>query len=158
MRRLSQKAWNNVLIFAMLILIVIFNYDRLFPIDDNGSRTIVGENEFILSMQINVLSFERIGTGWRVSAPSENDLPDMQSEDIDALVTQWQRAMLSPSSEMLSPDITANPQYIVSIWIAGAKNPQVMGMLEYEGVPYVMYNGDLYVLDFPNFTQLLPAK
>lgn len=156
MRRLSQKAWNNVLIFSMLILIAIFNYDRLFPSDEGGVQAVVGENKFILSMQIDKLTFERIGTGWRVSAPSVDDIPNMQSEDIDALVNQWQRALLRPAGTILAADITDSPEHIISIWIAGEKNAQVLGLLVFENTPYVIYSGQLYLLDFPNLNQLLP--
>jgi hypothetical protein len=158
MRRLSQKAWNNVLIFAMLILIVIFNYERLFPVNEQGARLIVGENQFILSVQINVLTFERIGTGWRVSAPSEDDLPSMRSEDIDVLIGQWQRAMLKPTNDELAANVTANPDHIVSIWVAGEKSPQVLGLLKANNNAYAIYNGDLYLLDFPTLNQLLPPS
>ncbi|WP_382408496.1 hypothetical protein [Glaciecola siphonariae] len=156
MRRLSQKGWNNILIFSMLILIVIFNYERLFPSADDGVRQVVGENAFILSMQINTLNFERIGTGWRVSAPSEDLIPNMQSEDIDALVSQWQRALLRPTSVSLPAEKTASPPYIVSIWLAGQKNAQVLGLLEVDASAYAVYDGQLYLLDFPTLKQLLP--
>jgi len=63
MRGLSKRAWNNVLIFAMLGLIVVFNFDRLFPVDSSNRAMLIAEHEFILSMQINELTFERIGTG-----------------------------------------------------------------------------------------------
>ncbi|WP_371196056.1 hypothetical protein [Glaciecola sp. SC05] len=158
MLRLSQKAWNNVLIFSMLILIAIFNYDRLFPSNESGVQAVVADTEFILSMQINQLNFERIGTGWRVSAPSADDIPNMQSEDIDALVNQWQRASLRPSSSFLPAEVTASPEYIVSIWVAGQKNAKVLGLLQSENTAYVIYDGDLYLLDFPNLNQLLPPE
>lgn len=158
MRRMSQKAWNNVLIFSMLILIIIFNYDRLFPTDKDAVQPIVAENEFILSMQINQLSFERIGTGWRVSAPSEDDIPSMLSEDIDALVMQWQRALLRQTANELAQEVTASPQYIVSIRLAGQKNAKVIGLLQADGISYAIYSGDLYLLDFPNLEQLLPPN
>lgn len=156
MRRLSQKAWNNVLIFSMLILIVIFNYDRLFPNATNNALNIVDEGEFILSMQINQLNFERIGTGWRVSAPRAEDIPNMQSEDIDELVTQWQRALLRPTANTLSPQVTESPEYLISIWLAGQRTAKVIGLLSFEDTPYVVYEGELYLLDFPNLNQLLP--
>jgi hypothetical protein len=142
----------------MLILIVIFNYDRLFPADNSGARAIVDDNEFILSMQINVLTFERIGTGWRVSAPTASDIPSMQSEDIDALVAQWQRALLRPSLDNVPAELLTTPDHIVSIWLAGQKNAKVIGLFEAEGKPYAIYNGDLYSVDFPNLKQLLPAN
>jgi hypothetical protein len=158
MLRLSQKAWNNVLIFSMLILIVIFNYDRLFPSDNSGLEAVVGDTEFILSMQINQISFERIGTGWRVSAPSAEDMPNMLSEDIDALVNQWQRALLRPAPNPLPAEVTASPDYIVSIWLAGQKNARVFGLLQSDNTAYVIFDGELYLLDFPNLNQLLPPS
>ncbi|MBT1451905.1 hypothetical protein KJ365_13515 [Glaciecola sp. XM2] len=154
--RLSQKAWNNVLIFSMLILIVVLNYDRLFESDESSSKPVVSEGDFIVSLQINQMTFERIGTGWRVTAPSADLLPDMQSDDIDRLVAQWQRAILAPSPVILAPEITASPSYLVSISVAGQPSAQIMGLLEVEGVAYVIYEGELYLLDFPTMAQLLP--
>lgn len=156
MRGLSKRAWNNILIFAMLGLIVVFNFDRLFPVDSSNRAMLIAEHEFILSMQINELTFERIGTGWRVSAPSLDSIPDMQSESIDKLVNQWQKVKLIRSSDSLEPNLTSSPPYIVSVWLAGQEEAKVVGLLEVDNIPYVIHKGDLFVLDEPSFFDLLP--
>jgi hypothetical protein len=156
MLRLTQKTWNNVLIFSMLILIVLLNYDRLFGNAEGGTQGIVKESDFIVSLQINQMTFERIGTGWRVMAPTEADLPNMQSEGIDALIAQWQRALIRPSPENIAPELTASPDYLVSLSVAGQQSAMVMGLLEVDGTTYVIYGGELYLLDFPTLAQLLP--
>lgn len=157
MLRLSQKAWNNVLIFSMLALIVLLNYERLFESADSDIQPIVKESDFIVSLQINQMTFERIGTGWRVMAPSEAELPNMQSEDIDALITQWQRALIRPSPDILPAEITSSPPYLVNVWLAGEKSAKVIGLLEVESTAYVISEGELYLLDFPTLAQMLPA-
>jgi hypothetical protein len=156
MLRLTQKAWNNVLIFSMLILIVLLNYDRLFGSAEGGTQAVVKESDFIVSLQINQMTFERIGTGWRVMAPTEAQLPNMQSEDIDALIAQWQRALIRPSPENLASELTASPDYLVNLSVAGEATPMVMGLLEVDNTAYVIYGGELYLLDFPTLAQLLP--
>lgn len=157
MLRLSQKAWNNVLIFSMLALIVLLNYERLFESADSDIQPIVKESDFIVSLQINQMTFERIGTGWRVMAPSEAELPNMQSEDIDALIAQWQRALIRPSPDILPAEITSSPPYLVNVWLAGEKSAKVIGLLEVESTAYVISEGELYLLDFPTLAQMLPA-
>lgn len=157
MLRLSQKAWNNVLIFSMLALIVLLNYERLFESADSDIQSIVKESDFIVSLQINQMTFERIGTGWRVMAPSEAELPNMQSEDIDALIAQWQRALIRPSPDTLPAEITSSPPYIVNVWLAGEKSAKVIGLLEVESTAYVISEGELYLLDFPTLAQMLPT-
>jgi hypothetical protein len=158
MLRLSQKAWNNVLIFSMLALIVLLNYDRLFGGTQEDIQPIVKESDFIVSLQINQLTFERIGTGWRVMAPTEAELPNMQSADIDALIAQWQRALIRPSPDTLPAEITSSPAYLVNVWLAGAKSAKVMGLLEVDNTAYVINDGELYLLDFPTLAQLLPPS
>jgi hypothetical protein len=158
MLRLSQKAWNNVLIFSMLALIVLLNYDRLFGSTQEDIQPIVKESDFIVSLQINQLTFERIGTGWRVMAPTEAELPNMQSADIDALIAQWQRALIRPSPDTLPAEITSSPAYLVNVWLAGAKSAKVMGLLEVDNTAYVINDGELYLLDFPTLAQLLPPS
>jgi len=157
MLRLSQKAWNNVLIFSMLALIVLLNYERLFESADSDIQPIVKESDFIVSLQINQMTFERIGTGWRVMAPSEAELPNMQSEDIDALIAQWQRALIRPSPDILPAEITSSPPYLVNVWLAGEKSAKVIGLLEVESTTYVISEGELYLLDFPTLARMLPA-
>jgi hypothetical protein len=156
MLRLSQKAWNNVLIFSMLALIVLLNYDRLFGSTEGDIQPIVKDSDFIVSLQINQLTFERIGTGWRVMAPTEAELPNMQSENIDALIAQWQRALIRPSPDTLPVEITSSPAYLVNVWLAGEKSAKVMGLLEVDSTAYVISDGELYLLDFPTLAQLLP--
>jgi hypothetical protein len=82
----------------------------------------------------------------------------MRSEDIDVLIGQWQRAMLKPTNDELAANVTANPDHIVSIWVAGEKSPQVLGLLKANNNAYAIYNGDLYLLDFPTLNQLLPPS
>ncbi|WP_395339080.1 hypothetical protein PN836_013570 [Ningiella sp. W23] len=158
MRKLSQKAWNNVLIFSMLILIAVLNYDSLFGSDDAISIELVPQGNFILSLQINELSFERIGNGWRVSAPSNDDLPDMQNDGIQALIAQWQSARLRKSAESIPSERAASPDYIVSLWLAGDSEPTLLGLLNYQGTDFAVYRGELYLLDFPTIQQLVPAN
>nr|WP_136252787.1 hypothetical protein [Ningiella ruwaisensis] len=181
MRKLSQKAWNNVLIFSMLILIVVLNYDSLFS--DRGDEVIplVPEGAFVTSMQINQLTFERIGSGWRVSAPSEEDLAGLQmyqqsqarngepftgeslngesmspTDIINNIVSQWQTASMRITDNTLDSKLSANPQYIVSLNLAGENQTRVYGLLTANNTEYVIYQGELYLLDFPNVNQLVP--
>lgn len=52
MLRLSKRAWNNVLIFSMIALILILNLEQ-FKNDTPKTRLIVPEGEYILSLNIN---------------------------------------------------------------------------------------------------------
>ncbi|WP_404341222.1 hypothetical protein [Pseudoalteromonas mariniglutinosa] len=141
--RLSRKAWNNIVIFSMLLMIFFFNglHKKLnnVPAAD-GMQAVLPEQSFILALAFPELKIERIGTSWR----SQN-LQDIamgwqaNEQSMKQLITQWQTQQLDIAKPAVSDVSQWSPIYAVSIWLAGEQLPAV----------YQLYNNQqqYYLLD-----------
>lgn len=115
---LSRKAWNNVVIFAMLIMIFFLNglHNKINPNEQaSGSQRLLPEQTFVLTLAFPGYKIERIGTAWRSEGPwqvSPNQLP--------LLIDAWQQVELEltdislPSSKAVS---------VAQFWLAGEELP-----------------------------------
>ena len=87
--RLSNRGWNNVLIFATLFMIILFNstHQKFVEGDsDTEYLPLVPAQAIIQVIDYSGIKLERIGSNWRVQSAIE-PLPEV---DADALVTNWQ--------------------------------------------------------------------
>ncbi|GLR69111.1 hypothetical protein [Agaribacter marinus] len=156
MRRLSQKAWNNVLIFSMLILIVVLNWDKLFGEGELSVISVVPEGAVILNVEIDELNFERVGTGWRVVGPESKLRPNLTSKAIAEIIGKWERALLRLPLEQVEPTAFYPLDHVVTIWIAGQKNGLVYSIKTIAEQTYFVHESRYYLLDFPSLSQLMP--
>ncbi len=133
--RLSRKAWNNVLIFSMLIMIFLFNglHHKLNPAaEPEGPQPVLPAQSFVLVMELPGVKLERIGTGWRTTGESLAVAPD-------GLVAAWQgaEANLLLGVDELKALAGAAPLTAASFWLAGEEKARV----------YQLYaNGGAYAL------------
>jgi len=87
--RLSTRGWNNVLIFASLFMIVLFNttHQKLIVGDDDiEKQTLVPEQAIIQVVDYSGIKLERIGADWRV----QSSLSIQQQINPNELVNNWQ--------------------------------------------------------------------
>ena len=116
MIRLSQRAWNNVIIFSMLLLIILFNSSSNFlsrdELDHEQTLPLVPENSLIMTLDFGAQKIERIGRGWRMLG-GQTDAP-VEQTTLATLVENWRQAELSPSEQILKDD-----GLIVVLWLAG---------------------------------------
>ena len=113
--RLSKRAWNNVLIFACLGMIIIFNLmsGKLIDNAEGSIATILPEQSMILTLEYPNVSIERLGTSWRVN-PSEF----IQPADVERIMNTW----LTMSGE-ISLATSDEEGYRVTLWLAGQEHP-----------------------------------
>ncbi len=122
MIRLSKKAWNNVLIFSMLLMIFLFNglHHKLIDSDEEvRTQHLLPQQSYILKLAYPDVTIERIGTGWRSSAA-------VSESELIALVQRWKQTL-----GMTFPDTTTaekltagkSPEKLISIWLAGETKP-----------------------------------
>ncbi len=113
--RLSKRAWNNVLIFACLGMIIIFNLmsGKLIDNAEGSVATILPEQSMILTLEYPNVSIERLGTSWRVN-PSEI----IQPADVERIMNTW----LTISGE-ISLATSDEEGYRVTLWLAGQEHP-----------------------------------
>ncbi|OUS70854.1 hypothetical protein B5G52_12985 [Pseudoalteromonas sp. A601] len=125
--QLSRKAWNNVLIFSMLLMIFFFNglHKKLNSVPEQPSiQTLLPAQSFILALSFPEQKVERIGTAWRSLLLLENPTSSEWSanqENIVKLINDWQGAELSVSE--VSPAKLTQPITVATLWLAGEQLP-----------------------------------
>ncbi|MBF7073364.1 hypothetical protein ISG33_08145 [Glaciecola sp. MH2013] len=155
MARLSQKAWNNVIIFSMLTMIIALNIGNFQNSAEDLPFPIVEEGGLILSLEIDQVVIERAGTSWRINPDSVNNLQSSlpQAGELTSLVDYWQRALLKRQTRIEVAQL-AQPDHIVVIWLAGERNGLVVPIKRIDGQAYVLLNDEALLLDFPTLAQL----
>ncbi|MBQ4812168.1 hypothetical protein A7985_17875 [Pseudoalteromonas luteoviolacea] len=137
---LSRKAWNNVVIFSMLIMIFFLNglHHKLNPPEEElGSVRVLPEQSFVLALAYPGVKIERIGTSWRIESelPS-SDQKGYTEQDLVAIVKLWQSSEL----EMISPP-QVNTEQAVSVatfWLAAEELPLSYQLYHING-EYVLF-------------------
>ncbi|QJR81027.1 hypothetical protein CA267_009685 [Alteromonas pelagimontana] len=116
MARLSQRAMNNVVIFAMLLMIALFNIDAFLPAaKEPAVRPLLMQDDYVLKIEQGDNRLERVGQQWRQTAT----LPSLPVSPEDQLLA-WQKAILVPTAVE-----TATSPYVVVVWLAGNANGNV---------------------------------
>jgi hypothetical protein len=120
MIRLSKKGWNNVLIFSMLLMIMIFNgmHRNLGGGESTDTNVLIlPENSLVLTLNIGDIAIERIGQGWRANPAI--DMIEAQLTDLmarwKAYTAQWQ--MDDNEAKVMTKGTM--PQFIVIASLAG---------------------------------------
>lgn len=96
--KLSRTAWNNVIIFSVMIIILLINAtnDRLFPEgESDNDKYLLPEHSVILTLTINFpdnrqLTFERVGRAWQMTR--QGLLVDLSNQQIDQMMLAWQQS------------------------------------------------------------------
>ena len=111
---LSRKAWNNVVIFSMLLMIFFLNglHHKLNPSQESlGPQALLPAQSFVLTLAFPGYKIERIGTSWRSDGPWQTT-PEKMRE----LVLLWQ------STELDTVDIALSVEQSLTVarfWLAG---------------------------------------
>ncbi len=149
--RISQRAMNNVVIIAMLIMIALFNLDSLVPKKNVAqSQSLLPEDAYVLKIEHDGNSLERIGQQWRQTGQNATLVikPDVQ-------FSHWQRAMLESATEV--PEAIANIQpYIVVVWLAGNNNGNVYAIYPNTSPVVIKFENNWYTLTNTELDKLLP--
>ncbi|KID57825.1 hypothetical protein JF50_03475 [Pseudoalteromonas luteoviolacea] len=136
---LSRKAWNNVVIFSMLIMIFFLNglHHKLNPQQAEFERVMVlPEHSFVLAMAYPGVKIERIGTTWRIENKLGGKVQTAYTEqELVQIVQLWQHTELqSIAPPQLNPESAIS---VATFWVAGEELP----------LSYQLYRTDeLYLL------------
>ena len=99
--KLSKPAWNNVIIFTVMIFILVINFtnERLFidsAKDESTQHYILSEHAVILTLtlshinpqshNINILNVARAGQSWKSSSKN------LSVQLIEQMMNSWQQA------------------------------------------------------------------
>ncbi|MFT5276544.1 MAG: hypothetical protein ACI97K_002606 [Glaciecola sp.] len=171
MARLSQKAWNNVIIFTMLAMVLILNISSFQSSDDDFPVPIIEEGAILLSLQIDQTLIERAGPTWRLSSsslpmarentegvPSNKPANAVSQQEAVAgqlagLVDNWQRALVKRQTQVEASALK-NPDLVVVLWLAGERFGRVLPIKTIDNQTYLMFKDEIVLLDFPTLEQL----
>lgn len=115
--RLSQKGWNNVLIFSCMFMILLFNYTNnmlMSEEQDQVTSPLLPSELIVQALDFSGVELQRVGPSWRVLS----QLPNPQITQPSTFVENWQnRALTSLAhSPMMMEGATVWP---VVAWLAG---------------------------------------
>ena len=154
MLRLSKRAWNNVLIFSMIALILILNLDQ-FNQEEARTRLIVPEGEYILSIDINGLEIEKAGPQWRIAPSGIQANETINETQLSDIVDAWQRAYISPVGTEFSTEVFGQPDIIAVLQLAGVSKQTVVAFNIVQEELFLVIDKQVYILNSPNVAQLL---
>lgn len=148
MIRLSRRGWNNVLIIASLLMILLFNgvHHKLFQSDTDAGlnsntssdalvQNVLPEQSVVLSVDFPNISIERVGRDWR-SLPTTSTSP----AQLNTIVESWQQLTAAQVvNPVLIEQLMSNyPDKVVSFWLAGQKSAFVIQIYQHtDGLTYL---------------------
>lgn len=147
MLRLSQKAWNNVIIFTMLLMILLFSTTSNIlntGTSEGDVRLLLPENVPIMKIDYGNMKIERIGQSWRVL--TNNTGADLTFEPQN-IVQHWQMAKIGASSAAEQQPL------VVVVWLAGEVKGRVFKL--YIAENKLQANGKFYQLSDVHAQNLL---
>ncbi|MDP7592112.1 MAG: hypothetical protein QF552_05330 [Litorilituus sp.] len=119
--KLSRSAWNNVIIFSVMIIILLINTtnDRLFPEGETvNNKLLLPEHSVILTFTVlfpeqSTIAFERIGKAWQMT--SQGRLAELTNQQIEQVMFSWQHSSgLVQAAEILI-DSTKGVEVIIAL-------------------------------------------
>ena len=153
MIKLSQRAWNNVIIVSMLILIVLFNFSSNFLNEESDETssilTLVPANMTITTMQFEQEKVERIGQGWRAASGMYSN------ERLVSLVESWNKAEVSLFDQDLSGQLSGP---LVKVWFAGQALPIDYQFIQLADKTLVKVDQKTYQLICPRYSMLILSE
>lgn len=120
--RLSRRGWNNVLIFAVLTIIFIFNFaPKLVPQDEQQYLPVINNQLTIVEIKTPDFKIARVGRHWQ----SQPDL-GLSQQQLTTLVHNWQHLALPVQEARITP----KSSYIISIYSADQAQPTVVNLIQ----------------------------
>ena len=126
--KLSKTAWNNVIIFSVMIIILLINATnhRLFPDEESSDNArVLPEHSVILALSATFpdqskIKFERIGRDWKMT--SQGRIIDLSNQQIEQVMFAWQQT----SGLVQAADIVIDEKegIQVELSLAGVKQEQ----------------------------------
>lgn len=148
MIKLGPRAWNNVLIFAMLFMVYLFSVsNNLLNKSEDVPEVmpLLPPYSVIMSIQFADVKIERIGQDWRI------DNNAYQASELSLLLQRWESLEVMPIERAAD-----NNPYIVTLMIAGEEKPRVVGLFEMNDDAVLRFQGQFFKVAALDFGSLVP--
>jgi hypothetical protein len=127
--RLSQKGWNNVLIFGVLIIIFLFNFSHKLLLKPKvHERTLINNDVIIVEIKTPDFSIKRDGRSW-ISQPNLG----LSEHQLTLLVQNWQKIPLPTQAAIIQP----NNAFIMQVYTANEAQPIIVKLIQ-QGENYLL--------------------
>jgi hypothetical protein len=142
---------NNVVIIAMLIMIALFNLESFTSSSEApAQRMLLPQDAYVLKIEHDGSALERTGQQWRQRSSNE-----VQGISPDRQFSEWQRAILVPTTEV-PEDVVSQQPIIVVVWVAGNTNGLVYAFYPGATMTVVNVENNWYTLSNAKLENLLP--
>lgn len=115
--RLSKRGWNNVLIFASMFMILLFNHTHKMFVSGDENTTqqfLLPVGGIVQTVDFSGIKLERIGTTWRI----ESKISEPKMGSASDYVQAWLDISLTGSNQ--SPELSQSSLRLpVVVWLAG---------------------------------------
>jgi len=156
--KLSRTAWNNVIIFSVMIFILVINVTnkKLYSSDDQQSdklNTLFAEHAVILSLAINQqVTIERIGRTWRAT-PAK-----ISGQALEQMMLTWHETTGDKVTE--PPELDPQMALVISVELAGEAQAQLLNLFitNDELLIFNHQNKQWLTFPLPIFSQLVPNE
>jgi len=95
--KLSKSAWNNVVIFSVMLIILVINStnNRLFPDNETNDELVLPDHSVILTLAAKLpndtsVVFERVARAWKTT--NQGILVDLTNQQIEQMMLTWQQS------------------------------------------------------------------
>jgi hypothetical protein len=162
MLRLTQKAWNNVVIFAMLFMVYLFTISNDMLNDGETPRPekepLFPPFSVVMSVDFSIVKLDRIGQDWRVTGGPEQRLSTPKT-DSDKLLSELLTIMETWSNLEAIPFVAepATDPYIVAIQLAGEDKKRVYQLYDFEDGVLFKLNANWFFVDGIAVEELYPV-
>ncbi len=150
---LSRRDWNNVIIFAVLALMLLFYIvpQQLALLKQQQlSEKVVPAGFLLVQLQFTQANVQQAGVVWHFQ-------PQQQSANSAAeIASAWQQLELEP--ELNPPEINSQPVERVVVLLAGADSAQHWWLFQQQHNYYLQRQGqaNFYRLTETQYQQLFP--
>lgn len=138
MVKMSRKAWNNVVIFSMLLMIFFLNglHYKLNPSDEALEvESVLPEQSFVLALAFPGYKIERIGTSWRIELPQNSD-DSYATAQLQQLIVKWQQLQVQV---IQAPQLNNQAITVARFWLATEELPLSYQLFR-EGKHYYLFD------------------
>lgn len=158
--RLSQKGWNNVLIFACLFMIILFNYtSNMFATNSEkmAVEPLVPNSKLVQAIDFSGIEIQRLGATWRVLSK----IPTATITNPEGYVETWVQQPLE-QIESVPLVLDSALSLPVVVWLAGNEEGLIFEFVidHQEQSVYVQnkMTGSWYALKYSMLPQFIPRE
>jgi len=127
--RLSKKGWNNVLIFAVLIVMFTFNFShKLLLSPKTDERTIIDKQLTIVELHSPDFTIKRVGRGW-ASKPEMG----LSQQQLTSLMHNWQQLKLTAQATLKNPQ----SPFVIQVYTSDQQQPTIVQLIQ-QGENYLL--------------------